>query len=108
MFNFNKSVYNEIDLGFYSYGSSVYHDFNYNIVVKINNGPTKKFFYKDGKNDESDRKEFVRNKVKEYIYKIYERDCDINIRELENSKENNLKLEGDELKLSHNKEFILT
>lgn len=107
MFNFNKNVYSEICF-FDMYGGcgGVSYDLNYNIIVTIENGPIKKFFYKDGINSSDERKDFVKEKVEKYIYDLYKRNCIIDISKLENIKENDSKLEGQELLLNDNS-FVL-
>lgn len=108
MFNFNKNVYSEICFFEYGgYGGRSY-DLNYNITVKINNGPVKKFFYKDGINSSDEREDFVKEKVEQYIYDLYKRSCIVDVIKFENIKENDSKLEGQELLLDDNDfDFIL-
>lgn len=91
MFNFESVLLCEEYYG----GSANPYTFNYNIVVKIKNGPIKKFFYKDDCYYE--RYEVVKEGLYNFIKNMYERDHDIEIIAIPNIVDNENKYEGIEL-----------
>lgn len=71
------------------------YTFNYNIIVKITNGPIKNFFYKDSCHYE--RYSVVEEGIKELVKNLYDRDFDLDISVLPNIKDNENKYTGIEL-----------
>lgn len=71
------------------------YTFNYNIIVKITNGPVKYFFYKDDCNYK--RYLDVEIGINKLIKTLYERDFDLEIDILPNIKDNGDKYKGIEL-----------
>ena len=71
------------------------HTFNYNITVKINNGPIKNFFYKDDFYFE--RSFIVKEGVKGLIKSLYNRNFNLKISFFSNIEYNNGKCKGVEL-----------
>lgn len=76
------------------------HTFNYNITVKINNGPVKHFFYKDYCYYE--RYLDVRIGIKKLIKILYEREFDIEITSIPDIFENKDKYTGKEIIIKNN------
>ena len=69
--------------------------FNYNIVVKINNGPVKHFFYK-GYCYHNEYKE-IKEKLEKFIKNLYEREFEIEIISIPDIIENKDKYTGNEI-----------
>ena len=83
------------------YGSKGYpYTFNYNIVIKIKNGPVKNFFYKDYSCYK--KHEEIKEKLKKFIKNIYEREFEVEIIAIPDIAENKDKYIGKEIIIKNN------
>ena len=91
MFNFESNIFCD----FYEGGGGYSCTFNYNITVKVNNGPLKRFFYRDSCHHE--RKDHIEKEIIYFINSIYNRECDIDIEVIANLDSNKNRYIGDEI-----------